>query len=483
MKNPSEVPEQPPLSPADPAPPGSRLRKNLELCTWEGLTAMPLVFLTLPGNFIIALLLTQVFDLRESVYGLIVSLPAWCNVIQLFLMPFLMRRWSQKGLTLAFGWGHLVCWLALAAALPVIPQDNPLVAAQLFFILFLASSFLQSVVGVSWTSWVQEWIPQRLRGTFFGKRNRLCQIATIVFLLAAGQVLAWFEPTDPIRGFQLLMLVAIGLRAFSLFAQQRILGSSPAAQDERAVKWSDQLKLIRGSPSLVWLIAFGAAFGMAANFLGPFFAVFMYDILELNVARVGALVVTSSITGAFSLPGWGRFLDRYGNRPVMVFTLGLWMVMSYGWIFIHPGNTWVLFFLFAGGGVFSAGFFLGSFSLLLKLVPPQAKTAAISFNLAATSITAAIAPILGGGLLDLLSPLVENRLRILQAVALVHHSLVLSTLVILLKVREPRSASVGQVVGAMRSYRQVGALLGLSFLVNYTFIRRAKQAKDPDSET
>jgi hypothetical protein len=30
------------------------------------------------------------------------------------------------------------------------------------------------------------------------------------------------------------------------------------------------------------------------------------------------------------------------------------------------------------------------------------------------------------------------------------------------------------VVGAMRSYRQIGALLGLSFLGNYTFFRRRR---------
>ena len=58
-----------------------------------------------------------------------------------------------------------------------------------------------------------------------------------------------------------------------------------------------------------------------------------------------------------------------------------------------------------------------------------------------------------------------------------HHGLILLAGLVLLKVAEPKSAPLSQVVGAMRSSRQVIALVGLSFLVNYVFTKTEKNAK------
>jgi hypothetical protein len=134
----------------------STLRRNLALCTGEGLVAMPIVFMTQPGNFIVAMLLSQTFHLRETTFGLIVSLPYWCNVLQLFILPFLPRLWSQKTIALTLSWLHLAVWIGLAFALPHIPTDDVARAGRLLFILFGLSALFFSVVGVSWTSWV-EW--------------------------------------------------------------------------------------------------------------------------------------------------------------------------------------------------------------------------------------------------------------------------------------------------------------------------------------
>ena len=145
----------------------SILRTNLRLCTSEGLAAMPLVFLCQPGNFIVAMLLSQVFALSDTLFGLIVSLPFWANVLQLVAIPLLSQRWSQKRITLTFAWLNLACWFILAAALPYIPVGNPDASGRVLFWIFFAASLTFSIVAVSWTSWVQEWVPDRLRGKFF----------------------------------------------------------------------------------------------------------------------------------------------------------------------------------------------------------------------------------------------------------------------------------------------------------------------------
>jgi len=438
---------------------------------------MPIIFLTLPANFIVSNLLTQTFGLRVSMFGLIVSLPAWCNVAQMALIPICGRYGSQKTITLLFSWLHLAVWIGLGFALPFIPREDPLTAGRLFFVIFALSSFSQAMVGVAWTSWMQEWIPERVRGKVFGQRNRALQIATVIFLLLGGRLLTSLQDTDPVLGFQLVVAVAIFLRMLSILFQQKILRSAGYHPEERSVNLRSQLRAVQKAPSLLTFIGFGACFGFAANFLGPFFSVFLYEGLGLSVAQVSRFVVTAGIAGAVSLPAWGQLLDRYGCRPVMMSVLFPWMMIGSFWSAVGPENTWVLFVIFGSGGLFGAGFVLGSFNLLLKLIPREAKTIAISLNVALASLAAAIAPILGGTLLDLAWDLGFDLIRTYHLAAIVHYSLLLSTVLILGRVVEPKSSSVSQVIGAMRSYRQVGALVGLSFLVNYTFVKKRRKRR------
>lgn len=435
---------------------------------------MPIVYMTLPGNFIVAMLLTQTFPLGETMFGVIVSLPAWCNVLQILIVPAMMRIWSQKQTTVAFSWLHLCVWIAMAIALPYIPLDDMTAAGRWFLLLFGLSALLQAIVGVSWTSWVQEWVPGRLRGKYFGRRNRLLQLSTVMFLLIAGEALTRLKVFSPVLGIQFVIGLSVVLRACSILAQHRILATTETKPHEGRVNLGAQLRLIASNKPLLWLFAFGAAFGFTANLFGPFFNVFMYDGLHMTVADVSMLVVITNVTGAIAMPAWGQFLHRYGCRPAMMIALFAWMAPGFFWALLTPENTWILKLLFASGGIFSAGFVLGQFNILLKLVPPEAKTAAISLNVAVTSIAAAIAPILGGFALDQAWAAGYARLPVYHAMSIVHHALVILGGFVLLRVVEPKSAPLSQAIGAMRSYRQVVALFGMSFLVNYVFTKNKR---------
>jgi MFS family permease len=327
---------------------------------------------------------------------------------------------------------------------------------------------------VSWTSWVQEWVPDRLRGKYFGRRNRLLQLSTVAFLLGAGEALTQLNLITPVLGYQIVIGVSVLLRCFSILAQYRILATSPERPREGGTDFLGQVRLILRNRPLLWLYAFGAAFGLLANIFGPFFNVFLYDSIGMSIAQVSMLTVIFNVTGAIALPAWGQFMDRYGNRPSMNVALVAWMIPGFLWAFLTPENAWMLKFIFASGGIFSAGYLLGSFNLLLKLVPPEAKTAAISINVAVTSLAAAVAPIMGGMFLDHLWASGVSKLDGYHGMAVAHHVFVLLSGVVLLKVLEPKSSPLSQVVGAMRSYRQVFALMGMSFMLNYVFTKNRR---------
>ncbi len=467
----------------------SRLRRNLQYCLWEVMFGVPSMFLAAPGNVVMTVLLTRYFHLSVARFGILVSLQALFNALQVGVMPALNRHFTAKRLALVGGWVHCATVFALVGVLPFLRQDG---THGVFFILigfFAVQAAAMSLIAVSWTSWVQEFAPERIRGKYFGRRNAAQQVATVVFLIFVG----WWLAQDGEGGekgllFGLAMLLggSMLMRVSSLCMQGKTYspvdlavkaGDGAAGGVQRATNrsWQWQLQRILEQPQFLRYLWFGAAFGFTINLMGPFFNVFMLDVLRMSVSQVTTLVVLSSITGAAAMVGWGPFIDRYGNRPVMVFCLITWMMNGYLWTVTTPERLWVLYLMWAVAGVFAAGFMQGLFGLLLKIVPPEAKTTAISVNMAVTALPATVAPIMGGWLLDMALAQGWDKLTVYQWGAAIYHTLIMSTVMLLLRVTEPKSQPISQLVGAMRSYRNVVSVLGLTFLVDYLFYRRRRE--------
>jgi hypothetical protein len=107
----------------------------------------------------------------------------------------------------------------------------------------------------------------------------------------------------------------------------------------------------------------------------------------------------------------------------------------------------------------------------LKLIPAEAKTLAISVNLAVTSLVTAVAPILGGALLGHFLARGADPLELYHGLFLVQPLVALMGCLLLVRVHESSAAPLSSVVGAMRNLRTLGAVMGLGFLVNFVFVR------------
>ena len=451
------------------------LQRSLELCIRDGLVAMPIVTMSLPVNVFMTALVTKAWVLPKPAVGLLSAMPFLANFLQIFVSPFIARRWPPRTGTVTAASIHMVLWLVMAAMLSLIPHDQPNLAAACFIGWFLCSSFFAAIAGVTWNAWIQEWVPARLRGKYFGRRNRFLQISLLTFLLVTGWVLTHWNYAVP--AFQGVIIGAAFLRFFSL----RWQWTSPA-RAHRPVQAAHpslraQLGVLRRSHSLLWFVAFGAVWSFAANCFGPFYHVFMFEQLGLSAFDVGVLSTVSALGGALALPAWGHMLDRYGNRPVMAVSLLVWQVVNFLWCFLTPHSHTMVYVIWALGGmtsmgaIASAGFVLGQFTILLRLIPPEAKSLAIGFNLAITSLAAAIAPVVGGMVLQTALSRWSDPLAVYHTCFILQPVLAIAGCVLLLKVHEPQARPLTEVFGAMRNIRMLSGVLGLDFLVNYVFYR------------
>lgn len=455
------------------------LQRSLDLCVRDGFVAMPIVTMCLPVNVFITALVTKAWVLPKTEIGLLSSMPFLANFVQVFGVPLLSRWQPPKVLTVLSATLNLFCWLGLAALLEYIPRDRPDLAARWFIGWFFVSSIFSALAGVTWNAWIQEWVPARLRGKYFGRRNRRLQVSVLLFLLSTGWVLAKWDYA--IGAFQAVILGACLLRCASIYWQWISPTTPHRAAPATELPLREQVGILRRSESLLWFIAFGAVWSFAANCFGPFYHVFMFEQLGLSAWDVGLLSTVSALGGALALPAWGALLDRFGNRPVMAVSLLVWQVVNTLWCFLTPENNTIVYLIWALGGmtsmgaIASSGFVLGQFTILLRLIPLEAKSLAIGLNLAVTSLAAGIAPILGGLILNRALAHWSDAIAVYHVCFILQPVLAAAGCILLLRVHEPQASSLTMVFGAMRNIRTLSGVLGLDFLVNYVFYRPSKR--------
>ncbi len=442
----------------------------------EGVVAQPVVTIALPASMLITALVTKAFPLPAFEIGLMGAMPFIGNFLQIAFVPFLVRWQPAKVVSLVAATLHMLSLLAIGIFMPWIPHATPGEAAKWLIGWFFFSSLFSAVSGVGWSMWVEEWVPPRLRGKYFGRRNQIVQLATVVFLLVSGWALSRWNYS--IYVFQGVLLVSVFLRLFSLHWQwvSPTRPYRPAPPMPNSI--GQQARIVWAAKSFLMFVAFGSVWFFAANVFGPFYTVFMFNRVNLSAWEVGAVTALAQVGGALSLPAWGKLLDRYGNKPVMVFSLVIWQVSNFAWCFITPANGYLLYPMWAWGGATGAGFILGLFTVGLRLIPPEAKSFAIGLNLAVGSLVAGIAPILGGWFLSHELARGVEPMRLYHFCFLAQPVIGLAGAFLLLRVKEPAASPLSMVVGAMRNIRTLSGVLGLGFFANYTFFKAQPKTGD-----
>lgn len=443
-------------------------QRNLRLGILEGLLATPWMLISIPAGFIISALLTLYYDVSPVVYGVIAALPAFSNALQIVLTPVVAKFLNARDLALVLSWMNLGLWCMLAAVLGYLPPDDSRAAGQVFLIFYALAALSQSLAGVGWTAWVQQWTPTKVRGSYFGNRNRLISIVTVGFLLIAMAALNWFS--DSIWAYQSLIIIALLCRFFSLLYQHLI--ETPAEANGKLVSegWLHDLAGLRQHKAFLTVVIFGAFCGFWMSLTGPFVPRFVYEHLDFPPWQFALVNILATLSGALTLPMWGKVIDRHGCIPVMTISMLLWQAQNYLWCFLTPSIAWLLYPMWIWGGMVGNAYLLGLFNLIFKVFPEHGRTAAISANMAATSIASAIAPVIAGQLIELSSDFGVSVVTVYRIGFAVGPTMLMLGLLILRRVDEPETYGEGTVMGTMRTVRQTLQVQGLNFLANASFV-------------
>ena len=209
-------------------------------------------------------------------------------------------------------------------------------------------------------------VPKRIRGNYYGSRNRIINSYVLIAILIGGFVLKLFD-NNLMVGFIILFFIAsIGrfLSTYYLNKKDEIINLNQNSDNSFLYFLSDEKTLM--------FIFFKFFINFSVMFLGPLFAIYILRTLELSNFILSLCGVSWWLANVFSSKYWGLYSKENGNLIILKITTIILTVLPLMWISVYYSSGLYLIVLviiinlFAG--ITFSGFSLASFNLIYELV-------------------------------------------------------------------------------------------------------------------
>ena len=336
--------------------------------------------------------------------GLLAALPALLSNALQIPSARLTERWGkrQKLVVITSGLSRLI--IIPIALVPLMLDGNAAIYA--FIALVTLRGLINSIGVPGWTSIMADITPRHARGSYFGFRNVMCNLAALVGTLVAG----WFiRRYDFPWGYQLSFYVALGMGLVSTYFFSTI--PVPPLPERSQVtprpvglkaSWQaiSEHTVFRNYcfTSILW--------NFAVTFSGPLYSVFYRENLGGDPGFWGVVTAMGLVAGIFGHRYWGRLADRYGQKNVMLAGgIGAASVPFMWWIL--PRWELAVIAEFISGFCWS-GYNLAAFNLILEITPDESRTTYIGVYNTIAGLASSAGPLIGGHLADIygLSPVI-----------------------------------------------------------------------------
>jgi MFS family permease len=333
--------------------------------------------------------------LGEVVAGLVASLPQLAGGVMQLVSPRAVRwmgshrRWvmtcvaiqalSFVPVIVAALTGTVSAWLALAVA-------------TLYWSTGLAS-------GPAWNTWMGTIVPTRVRPRYFACRSRFQQAAVLTgFLLGGAAIQSGVAGGNPLRGFAVLFALATVCRLGSLAYLSMTTEPQPMPPHVRHVPLWDLLKRFRRGAEGQRLRYLGLV-QAAAYFAGPYFAPYMFRVLNLSYGQYVILISTAYLAKVASLALFGRVAARCGVRRLL--WLGGIGIVPVSALWLISEKFWFLIVVQLAAGSAWAAYELAVFLISFNSIRSEERTSVLTvFNLGTTA-GMLVGSLLGGAVLEL----------------------------------------------------------------------------------
>jgi MFS family permease len=335
--------------------------------------------------------------------GLLLAAPRIAGLLQLAAPAMIARLGDRKLFCVgAFAASAVVLFGVPVAASPnFLPSAKESLAALV--VLWCAYHLLEYLGRVALWSWFADLVPVRIRGRFFGIRERWMTTGQALGMVIAGLFTwcwhnQWCPDLPRWIGYAVPATVGAVFMAGSVIPLVRIPGLAADRTTGSATVIHSMLEPF-ADKRFRRLLLFGCWFSFFNGVTQTAQIIFPYRVLGLTLFVMLALKTGMRIGQRAVSPWMGKMADRVGNKRVMIATLPvvaagpafflLAGVAGWWWLI----GAWTVWIAYAGLNVCLP-------NLMLKLSPGQSNTPHVATYYAVTGFLTAVATLIGGWAFD-----------------------------------------------------------------------------------
>ncbi|MCX6770075.1 MAG: MFS transporter [Candidatus Micrarchaeota archaeon] len=147
----------------------------------------------------------------------------------------------------------------------------------------------------------------------------------------------------------------------------------------------------------IWFLAFVALMNFTVQFASPFFTPYMLNTLHMEVSTLGMLTAIAIVAKVISYRYWGKAIDRFSNRTVLITTSLLAPIVPLLWLL--SGDVWMLALFQVFSGFVWSGYEIAVFNTALSMVGRELRPSFISKYNAFSAFANGLGAIAGGAFL------------------------------------------------------------------------------------
>jgi len=330
-------------------------------------------------------------------FGLLVALPQIAALMQLPFSMLVNKTQKRKIWLLTIGLFSRLLWMVFGF-LPLLGgmEANTMKLYTLISLLGI-SSICGSVINVCWFPWFSDMCPIRIRGRWLSFRDSILAVGSLLF----GLLVAYMLDALPIDSKYIVIFLiggALGVMDMVCF------GFAPEvkpASSKKIQMGKTMLEALRNKPfrqlTIMWTV-----WNFTANLSGAYLTPYAMNSMGLNFMQITVFgTVAASVATVIIVPRWGRALDQYGARNVMLLgCIGASLTPLF-YLISTPGNVLPTLLHNLVGAFFWCGSNLAANSMQLSTSPNESRPTYIAiFSCITALLGAALGTMAGGWLLE-----------------------------------------------------------------------------------
>lgn len=288
--------------------------------------------------------------------------------------------------------------IGLAAAFILFGWGQRPEAAFAFVFLLSLASFFAAAAAPPWFSWLTDIIPERVHGSFMGRRDAWLAFVTLSFVIPASIMLDNVQEDGKIRVFALIFAIGLLLGIMDLIFHRYIPEPRVESHPPESL-WKHILEPLRDRQFQPWLL-FSTLWNFTVLLSASVCTVFFVEDLHIRGNfLIGSIVLIAIPLASTMLTSarMGALIDRLGVKPVLILSHFIWAILPAFWIAATPSTA--LFWLgicFALGGGAAAAAVNAGIKMMTRIPPPEHRTMYIAMTGCLSNLSGGLGALAGG---------------------------------------------------------------------------------------